>query len=544
MFQIDPIRTLETDNIFPTFLVNLETDKYYILDFKDLSAGVFIGSAYKTKGVDTVRLPGNMAGKAFNVLASNLPGNAQELHFALDQTITDGYTVPFETIIGEPPEVTPTKVAGIVRVDSVPAGRLVRCFTYDSETMNLLNRDVFAPRPLGETESDPETGEYELIIESGYTGKVFVLAFDDYGTEFSSDLAVEVGDRVRPTEANGFVYVCTAAGTLPTTEPEWSTDTETSVGYGSASMIATPFFQPTAQGPVIPVESETSNVNPMDFVTAGNDFSTVVAPDKTVLGFGRSANNRIAVPQGLSGVKQISTANEATLALLEDGSIVAWGNSALDATNIPAGLGPVRKIAAGNGGYAHVLLMEDGSLQVIGYASSQLQTGIPQGNDFVDICCGQNHALAKRLDGSLVGWGANNYNCSTIPDGVDTAIAFDAGSNYSILVKPDRTVVAWGWNTDGQATPPAGLSDVIAVNAYGSYGKSTSVALKADGTVVCWGGNDEGQRDVPAGLSDVVAIAAGNGHVLAVKSTGEIVGWGRNAYGQLNPPDGFVARVS
>lgn len=252
MFQIDTIRTLETDNQRLTFNVSLETDKYYVLDFKDLSAGAFIGSMYKAKGVDSVPFPGGVAGKDFNIFASNLPGDTTELHYLLGQTITQGASLTFEAIIGAPAAVTPTKVAGVIQIDGTPARRIVRAFTYDSEAMTLLNRDVTAPRPLGETYSDPDTGDYELIIESGYTGRVFVVAFDDYGQEFTADMAVDVGDLVHPTTPNGHVFEATSAGTLPATEPTWVVDTEAGEIYGTASMIAVPFYRPMVHGPVMP----------------------------------------------------------------------------------------------------------------------------------------------------------------------------------------------------------------------------------------------------------------------------------------------------
>jgi hypothetical protein len=91
-------------------------------------------------------------------------------------------------------------------------------------------------------------------------------------------------------------------------------------------------------------------------------------------------------------------------------------------------------------------------------------------------------------------------------------IAIAVGHWHSLALKGDGTVVGWGWNEYGQTTAPAGLRDVVAVAAGGGH----SLALKGDGTVVGWGYNHDGQAAVPAELENVAAVAAGGAHSLAV----------------------------
>ncbi len=185
----------------------------------------------------------------------------------------------------------------------------------------------------------------------------------------------------------------------------------------------------------------------------------------------------------------------------------------------------------------------------------------PVGNDFVAIDAGGvfyaitpfAHSLALKSDGSIVGWGANDYGQATPPDG-NNFVAIAAGGVHSLALKSDGSIVGWGHNYRGsycgQATPPDG-NDFVAIAAGGFH----SLALKSDGSIVGWGNNYEGQATPPAG-SDFVAIAAGWYHSLALKSNpsgagGSIVGWGAGGpgqsgyphYGQAMPPAGsdFVA---
>jgi hypothetical protein len=185
------------------------------------------------------------------------------------------------------------------------------------------------------------------------------------------------------------------------------------------------------------------------------------------------------------------------------------------------------------------------------------------------ITAGYNFCLALKKDGTVWGWGRNQYfgelgvgHNKTLPigsvvqvNGLADVVAIDAGADFSLAVTGDGRVWAWGGNSSGQLGTQEseftedryepvciiGLTGVVSVSA----GYLHSLALKSDGTAWAWGSNCNGQlgngscsscysfaRPVN-NLDDVVQIAAGGSHNLALKGDGSIWAWGSNTSGEL-----------
>ncbi len=90
-----------------------------------------------------------------------------------------------------------------------------------------------------------------------------------------------------------------------------------------------------------------------------------------------------------------------------------------------------------------------------------------------------------KSDGSIVGWGWNDWGQATPPAGNDfTAIA--AGADHSLALKSDGSIVGWGYNGYGQATltPPAG-NNFVAISA--GYYQSLAIATPAPGAIILGG---------------------------------------------------------
>jgi hypothetical protein len=193
----------------------------------------------------------DLAGKTVSAIAYGL-GNTGTLFYANGVTIDPSVPLRLTAAVGPAPEFTPTRVAGKVQIDGTPAQRTVRAFGYNATAHAIDGETVSQSKSLGHTTSDPATGEYTIDLLAGYGQEIFVVAFDDYGDAFTAEQALAVGDRIHPTTPNGHVWETTGAGTLPTEEPAWVVDTETAQLYGTASMIARPFYRPMVHGPISP----------------------------------------------------------------------------------------------------------------------------------------------------------------------------------------------------------------------------------------------------------------------------------------------------
>ena len=190
------------------------------------------------------------------------------------------------------------------------------------------------------------------------------------------------------------------------------------------------------------------------------------------------------------------------------------------------------------------------------------------------IAAGFAHSLAIKADGTVVAWGSNSDDQTSVPVNLSGVIQVAAGFYHSLALKADGSVVGWGKNDKHQRAniqgsfapftgyslspnppyfvldPPAPtITNGIAVAGGGRL----SLVLKADGTVVAIGMKDNGTNmpttsdhalTVPAGLTGVTAIAAGWDHALALKSDGTVVAWDGNQYGESTVPNGLSGVIS
>jgi alpha-tubulin suppressor-like RCC1 family protein len=183
-----------------------------------------------------------------------------------------------------------------------------------------------------------------------------------------------------------------------------------------------------------------------------------------------------------------------------------------------------------------------------------------------------NHVIARKTNGTLWAWGANESSQLGLGDDFDTPapaqIGTDsdwsivsAGGNHTLALKTTGTMWSWGDNTIGQL----GLGDTIMRTTPTQVGTQTNwfavtagldytIGLKTNpdpdeigGTIWAWGWNYSGQlglgdygeatrRKTPSQVgaqSDWSAVSAGTDHTIALKTDRTLWVWGDNWYGQL-----------
>lgn len=452
------------------------------------------------------------------------------------QTVEPFQFPPAVTFIAwdKPDSALGSRVAGLMEIEGNPVERMLRAFSFERLTFVLDDETITESKPLGQTISDPNTGEYEIILRDGFPREVFVVAFDDYGQAFEADAAIAVGDRIHPTAPNGYVYDCVTAGDLPASEPTWSTDTGQDQAVGTAEVRPALFYRPAVHGPINPEIIEIGlNIQSLQkTIACGYEFTACVQPDGTVAAWGDNSQGQTNVPAGLSDVIAVTCSYYNCFALKSDGTVVSWGANTNGANDIPPGLTGV--IGIDSTGYGCIALKDDGTVVTWGTTS-----GSTSATDIAQVAGGYDHGMAITSEGAIVTWGDTGNGKRNVPPELNEAIRIAAGQEHSLGIGSDGTLYAWGENNYGQCNIPAGLGAAIDFCA----GRRHSAALIDTGEVVVWGTNFYNVDTPPAGLGGVVMIATFQYSMAAVQSDGTIVMWGQNDDGQCDVPPGVTAKV-
>jgi alpha-tubulin suppressor-like RCC1 family protein len=288
--------------------------------------------------------------------------------------------------------------------------------------------------------------------------------------------------------------------------------------------------------------------------------------DKGQLGSGTldavNVRREPAVLPGVSGAVAAAAGEKFALVLLADGSVMSWG----DNSEGQLGLGP-----------AGVFPRPGQAMPPVPVPSR-----VPGLTGVRQIAAGLRFALALREDGTVVAWGdgrlgalgdgkgtgSGSHYAVPFPRpviGLSNVVGIAAGSEFGLALRADGSVWGWGANEYGQmgddavdfkATPVrlAGVTNVRTLHGAGR----TGLALLNDGTVEAWGKNECGLFGVPntklaksakpvpiGGLTRVRQLGTNSTacHALAVLDDGTVRAWGDNSYAELsNGPrvDGLV----
>ena len=443
---------------------------------------------------------------------------------------------------------TPVQVSGLTSVVAVAA--------YQQHTVALKSDGTvwtWGLNSAGQLGDGTTTQRTTPVLVSGLNGMVAVSAGEDHTVALKGD---------------GSVWT-------------WGSNSTGQLGDGTT-------VQRTTAGPV-------NGLTGVVAIAAGRGLTFAVKNDGTLWAWGANYGGMLGdgttIQQltpvqvvGLTGVTSVTAGNHHTLAIKNDGTLWAWGyNSAGqlgDGTKTPrttpiqvTGLTGVVSVAPAS--YYTLAVKNDGTLWAWGSNSSpggllgdgttsqQLTpTQVPGETAMLAVAGFGYYSLALKSDGTLRGWGEDDYGYSgdgTLPlritavqaTSLTTVTELAVCYHHNVALTSDGTVWGWGSNFNGQvgdgttltktaAAQVVGLTGMVAVAA----GQFHSVALKSDGTVWAWGSNGMGQlgdgtttqrltRVQVSGLSGVIAVSCGANHTVALKSDGSVWAWGWNYYGQL-----------
>jgi len=292
--------------------------------------------------------------------------------------------------------------------------------------------------------------------------------------------------------------------------------------------------------------------------------------------------------------KQVSGGRYFTAAIKTDGSLWTWGHNqygqlGINNTTSPI-VTPVTTFAGGNTwkqlscGKNHTAAIKtDGTLWIwgrnfLGALGNNLSGGGTEsenrstpittfagGNNWKQVACGEYHTMAIKTDGSLWGWGHNQFGMLGInnTDQKNTPVttilggtnwkSVACGDIHVLAIKTDGSLWVWGRGADGQlgtnntADRSTPVTTFIGGNDWKSIagGVQHSAAVKTDGSLWVWGFNDLAQlgtndstnRNTPvttfAGGTNWKSVACGRSHTIALKTDGTLWTWGRGDSGQL-----------
>lgn len=263
---------------------------------------------------------------------------------------------------------------------------------------------------------------------------------------------------------------------------------------------------------VLKVPEDVQNANIVQ-IAAGGKHILALDDQGNFYGWGYFAHGQTKLPaevkeeitNNVTSIRQVLAATMWSAVVTEDNNLYVWGSS--QATmNFKLGRkvrGHVVEAAAGDNNM--VLLLDDGTITIIGDKSSEYYVNVPaelaEGTVKVSqIASSNRNAMVLAEDGTVYCWGANQDGLNNVPADLNGNVAaLEAGYRHFNVLKKDGTVVSWGSTALKQTEVPAELTNATALfsDYYQNY------ALTSDSNeIVTWGnkgyvmGSDEFGRDM------------------------------------------------
>ncbi len=258
----------------------------------------------------------------------------------------------------------------------------------------------------------------------------------------------------------------------------------------------------------VPVAVESGKI--IDIACGGQH---IVAIDENNMfhAWGYNGNGQTDIPdnvvdtfaQGDVAVEQILAKSQWTAVLGSDKHIYIWGSTQAESSLLVSSKiqGHITKIAAGDNNMA--LLLDDGTVTVIGDRGSELSQELPtQLTDgsvkIVDIAATNRSALALDEHGNVYVWGSVQNNLTTLPQTLGDVTAVFAGHSNFITLSDTGMLDIWGSDVFSQLDIPTSATAVQTVYAdyYQFYAQDENGELSAWGNKGYLFGSDHFGRDI------------------------------------------------
>lgn len=289
--------------------------------------------------------------------------------------------------------------------------------------------------------------------------------------------------------------------------------------------------------------------------------------------------------------ESVSVGEGHVLGIKTDGTLWSWGNNNMGQLGngtvdwispFPEQVGTATTWATVHSGVIHCFgIKDDGTLWAWGsnekgklgigtitleMSANPLQVGI---STWKMVSTGINFTIGIRANGTLWGWGENQYGTVGNGSSVDQAapVLIDASTNWkmtssstfrTLAIKEDGTLWGWGSNNGNRlgfsgGTPASYMNVVTVPTQIGTAtdwksvasGFDHTIALKNDNTLWTWGAGNHGQLGnnstttfIPYPLqlgtaTDWVSIETKYSSCFAIKTDGTLWAWGLNTSGTL-----------
>ena len=350
-------------------------------------------------------------------------------------------------------------------------------------------------------------------------------------------------------------------------------------------------------------------------VAAGGDHTVAIASNGTLwawglnslgqLGNGTYDSSNIPVQIGTAtDWTDIAVGDRFTVALRATGflggnkTLWTWGSNgaqqlgggALPYRNYPLQIGTVQKWVDIAAGREFVLAIQDSGtvisqgnrtlwawgsnqyyqLGIDGAANTSVSTPVQIGTNinWSKVAAGHEFSIVRKTDGTLWGWGRNNYGQiglniispavfarTQIGTNAGWSTNISAGGNFALATLTNGTLFSWGHNNYGQlgiGTTTNQMQPTLIGSNFKNIaaGAAHSIAVNVSNNIITFGSSVYGELgfgnnntvSVPTVLNfsdSWSTVSAGSGHTLAIKTDGTLWAFGKNLHGQLG--DGTIA---